>query len=77
MIKTFCDVCKKELTRNIVAERLVVTSGVFSAEVIITKDKTVNDGDLCLECLLKMLNQKPKRKYERKPKTENPMPIEA
>jgi len=70
MIKVFCDLCKKELTRNMVAQRLAVKSGNFTAEVIISKKGIANEGDLCLDCLLKMLKQKPKRKYEKKQKTE-------
>jgi hypothetical protein len=66
MIKVFCDVCGKPLERNMVDERLIVESGEFKAEVLIEKNGTSNEGDLCLDCLLKMLNQKPKRKYVRK-----------
>ena len=74
-IKKFCDICRKEMPRNMVTERLIVQSlskkgGGFSAEVIVTKNETDDDGDLCFDCLMGMLNQKPKRKYIRKPKAE-------
>ena len=62
MVKSFCDVCKNELTRNVVSDPLVVEQGDFKAEV---KVNPVN-ADLCLDCLMKMLNAKPKRKYVRK-----------
>ncbi len=74
MKKIFCDVCKEELTRNVVQDRLVVrrddTTKGFSLEVMVSKNDVSNSGDLCLDCLLKMLNQKPKRKYVRKQKVE-------
>ena len=66
--KTFCDVCDKELTRNMVGDRLIVTIGEFTAEVIISKNGTSNDGDLCYDCLMSLLNTKPKRPYVRKEK---------
>lgn len=66
MIKTFCDICGEELSRNVCVERLIVSQGDFKAEVLISKSGTSNEGDLCYDCLLKMLNNKPKRKYERK-----------
>ena len=73
--KTFCDICGNELTRNMVTDILIVESastagGGFSAEVLISRNGTTNVGDLCYDCLLRILNKKPKRKYVRKPKTE-------
>ena len=70
-IKVFCDVHKGEITgTNVGKEDWIVEVGDFSARVTVDKCGADNDGDLCLDCLLKMLNQKPKRKYERKPKAE-------
>lgn len=78
----FCDRCKKEIQRNVVSDRLIVEKGDFKAEVeVCRKDAFVgreeepkmvsNDrGDLCLSCLLEMLNSKPKRKYVRKQSAE-------
>ena len=66
--KTFCDVCDKELTRNMVGDRLIVAIGEFTAEVFISKNGTSNAGDLCYDCLMSLLNTKPKRPYVRKEK---------
>ena len=71
MRKVFCDVCERELTRNMVTEKLVVTDGGFSAEVIVSKDGVSNEGDLCYDCLLSMLTTKPKRKYTRSVKLDS------
>ena len=72
MIKTFCDRCHNELTRNVVQDRLVFrrdgTTFGFSAEVIVSKNDVANDGDLCLDCLLKMLTTVPKK--PRKPRSD-------
>lgn len=67
--KTYCALCSKELKRNVTQDRLVVEFKGFRAEVVITKDDSTSDSDLCLECLLNALNAKLKRKYIRKPKT--------
>ncbi len=74
-IRVFCDVCKKELTRNMVDQRLVVDAGDFHAEVMLSKQGTANDGDLCLDCLMKMLttpSRKPRadKGTHRKPQVE-------
>ena len=72
MIKTFCDRCHNELTRNVVQDRLVFrrdgTTFGFSAEVIVSKNDVANDGALCLDCLLKMLTTVPKK--PRKPRSD-------
>lgn len=61
MIKQFCDICKKELTRNVVEDRLIVERGDFKAEVLIAKGGTTNTGDLCYDCLIEMLTSKPRK----------------
>ena len=68
MNRVYCDVCKKELTCNVVLDRLKVKVGGFMAEVFVSKNGNANEGDLCKPCLLKALNIKPKRKYMRTPK---------
>ena len=75
MNKTFCDIktCKKVITRNMITDRLVVRFGDFTAVVMVTKNKPAGDDALCYSCLIKGLNQKPTRKYERKP----PLPKEV
>jgi hypothetical protein len=69
MIKVFCDLCKNEITgENVGRGGWRVESGSFVARVTVYKDSNEDGGDLCLDCLLKMLNQKPKRKYDKKKK---------
>lgn len=76
--KQFCDVCLSELTRNMATDPLIVEfksrdGGKFIARVVISKDGTDGDGDLCYESLMKELNKplaKPKRKYDRKQKVD-------
>ena len=58
MQKTFCDSCGKELTRNVVSEPLIVKTGDYTIAVSVTTD---GGGDLCLDCLLKMLTETPKK----------------
>jgi len=68
MIIYKCDQCHQELTRNMVSERLVVEQGHFIAEVVVSKDNVSNDGDLCYDCLIKMLTTTPKK--PRKPRSD-------
>ena len=56
MKKTICDNCQKETKRNYAAERLVVSMGDFKAEVLVSYRGCWNDGDLCKDCLMKLLN---------------------
>lgn len=55
MNKTFCDICKNELTRNMVDDRLIVEQGGFKVEALVSKDGCAYAGDLCFDCLMKML----------------------
>ncbi len=68
MIIYKCDLCGKELTRNVVSDRLMVDQGDFHAEVMISKKDVTNQGDLCLSCLILMLTTTPKK--PRKPRSD-------
>ena len=61
MRRTYCDGCGVEIDRNYVSERyrpkLMFNGQWFMAEVMIHKGKTVNTGELCKECLLKIINE--------------------
>ena len=79
-VRTFCDLCGKPLTRNMVTDRLMVEQGHFRAEVLVSKDGDTTDGDLCCDCLIKILTTPPKKprksrsdKGSHKPKLE-PIP---
>ena len=55
MIKHYCDICEKEVHRNYVSDRLKMKLEGFEVEVMVTKDNTTNSGELCRDCLLKIL----------------------
>jgi len=55
MIKHFCDVCEKEIQRNYVDERLVHKLRDFEVEMIVKKENTSNDGELCYRCLMNIV----------------------
>ncbi len=58
MIKYFCDVCKKELSsRNYVSDRYKPIFAGVRCEVMVGVGETMNDGHICLACLLKVLNK--------------------
>lgn len=56
VIKHFCDVCGMVIERNFVSDRLVRRKGRVSVEVMVTIDNVANKGDICLPCLLDVLN---------------------
>lgn len=56
MIKHFCDVCGCETTRNYVSDRLKRSCKDFQVEVTVGKNPTWNRGDICLKCLLDVIN---------------------
>jgi len=61
MIKEFCDGCGKEIDRNYVDKRFTKElnlNGVsFSAEVIVSRNGVSNQGDLCFDCLMRILRE--------------------
>lgn len=61
MIKTFCDGCGTEIDRNYITTRLRKSMHLegkkFTVEVIVSKDNVINEGDICLACLFKVLNE--------------------
>ena len=60
MTKYFCDVCGKEVKgekRNCVALRYKPKLGGVGCEVMVQVDGVWNSGCICLECLLKVLQE--------------------
>ena len=61
MIKTFCDGCGELLGRNYVSKRLQrnlkLNGRQFTVDTLVATDGIYNDGDLCLKCLLKVINE--------------------
>jgi hypothetical protein len=60
MIKHFCDVCGKEITRNMVSERFnencILRNKRVQVEIVIGVGSTWNAGDLCRGCLWEFLD---------------------
>ena len=58
--RTFCDVCGLEIERNYATKRLgreLVLEGVaIKVEIIVATNGKWNEGDLCLNCLLTVIN---------------------
>lgn len=61
MIKYYCDGCGQEISRNYVSQRLTVCLKLkeerFTIEVLVRKNDIANNGELCLDCLMKILVQ--------------------
>jgi len=57
MIKYYCDVCGKELTRDYVEDRLVRELDRVKVEVTVAIDGTWNKGDICGDCLIKAISK--------------------
>lgn len=58
MTKYFCDVCGKEVEiRDCVTSRYTPKLGKVRCEVMIQIDEVWNSGSICLECLLKVLQE--------------------
>ena len=55
MIKHYCDSCGKEVSRNVVSDRLhgdkQVNGTKIMWEVVVGTGTTWNNGDLCAPCL--------------------------
>jgi len=56
MIIYSCDVCKKTVEREYVSNRLIRNKGRVTIEVMVAVDETWNKGDVCLDCLLDVMN---------------------
>jgi hypothetical protein len=66
MIKHYCDVCGEETKRNFVSDRLQRHHNEWRVEIMVGhKDLGWNSGDICLTCLLNVINQgtEPPNKY--------------
>ena len=54
-VKWFCDVCKKEMKRNVVDKRLKgmvdFSDKRVLIEVMVGVENTWNDGEICMKCL--------------------------
>ena len=63
MTKYFCDGCGKELDwdNNVVAHRckrqLQINGTKFQVEALVATDGCWNNGHLCVECLLRVINE--------------------
>lgn len=61
MIKRYCDVCGFEILRNYVSNRLKSTLDIngrkYTADVEVMTNGAANVGDLCLACVLKIVNE--------------------
>ncbi len=68
MIKTFCNECKNEVTRNMITEPLVITSSKFQIAVGVTVYVKDEHPALCCDCLISMLTTEPKK--PRKPRSD-------
>ena len=61
MIKMFCDACGAEIKRNVVTQRVrrrrTFDAMPVMAEVIVTINSVINAGQLCEECLFRVLEE--------------------
>jgi len=57
MLRLFCDVCDKEIKRNYVSERYKPMLGKFRVEIMVSFKDAWNSGEICKECLLKIINE--------------------
>jgi len=68
-VKYFCDQCGEEITEEnkIKSGRLKTSIGHLGIQVLMSKDKTANDGDFCKYCVLDALyklDDRPKKASE-------------
>ena len=57
MIKYFCDNCGDEVVRNYVVKRLTRKRKRVTVEVLVATDGTWNNGAICYDCLLDVLQK--------------------
>jgi len=59
LIKHYCDGCNKEIDRNYIDKRLRKSLRIgnhsFVIEVMVDKDQVSNQGDICYNCLMKVI----------------------
>jgi hypothetical protein len=58
MIKTYCDNCECEITKespSVVSDRIAFKVKDWKFEVIVSLKGTANAGHLCVDCLRKMI----------------------
>ena len=56
-IKMFCDKCGKKTKRNYMDNTLNRTLDDFEAKVVISYLGNDSKGEICLNCLLKVINE--------------------
>jgi hypothetical protein len=61
MWKDYCDLCRKELKRNCVKDRLKAKNTVgeltVGFEIVVEVNGVSNQGAICEECLMKMVKE--------------------
>ena len=55
MIKRFCDMCGVEVHRNYVSDRYEPSFEQFKVEIMVYKGGTNNSGEMCLNCIKKIV----------------------
>ena len=56
MIRQYCDVCEREIPAGI-PFRLRLELERVMVEIMVAVDKTWNAGHVCVECLLRVINE--------------------
>jgi len=56
MTRIFCDKCKKELLDHR-EDRVMRSLGIWKIEILVAKDGVWNAGDVCQDCVLKIVNE--------------------
>lgn len=56
-VKQFCDMCNEQIGRNYVSQRMKLKRREFTAEIMIHKGSTANQGDLCRTCVMEILTE--------------------
>jgi hypothetical protein len=57
MIEYRCDMCGKSTKRNYIAERYMPRIKNFQVEIMVSRNDCWNNGEICKECLLKIINK--------------------
>lgn len=55
--KQFCDMCGEQISRNYASERMKIKRREFTAEIMIQKGATYNQGELCRKCVMNILKE--------------------
>ena len=60
-IRIFCDGCGEEIGRNYVSNRfkpeLQLKGQLFELDILVKKGGVCNAGELCVDCLLKIIKE--------------------